>query len=73
MQKRKNVKLRLEVCHKVSEIETIYLMQCRDCTYKLKFTYLAILLTVAAAKQVRFIVANYDIRNKNINAKTMIY
>ena len=70
--KGKNVKLRLEVCHKVPEIETIYLMPCRDCTYKLKLTYLAISLTDTAV-QVRFIVANYDNGNKNINTKTMIY
>jgi len=51
--KEKNVKLRLEVCHKVPEIETIYLMPCRDCTYKLKLTYLAISLTDTAVLQIR--------------------
>ena len=53
LQKRKNVKLRLKVCHKVPEIETIYLMPCRDCTSELNFTYLAILLTDTAVLQNR--------------------
>ena len=53
LQKRKNVKLRLEVCHKVPEIETIYLLPCWIVHLNWNLLKLAILLTDTAALQNR--------------------